>query len=69
MTIWSEPLAGTDLQALLVAVRGSPIVICPIVRPTSVTTEWSAVRKSENADAFVLAWIASHVRDGRRVLM
>ncbi len=65
MTIWSEPPAGTELQALLAAVKGSPIVVRPVVQPPA-ALRWSAVRRSGNADAYVLAWIASHVRGAVR---
>jgi hypothetical protein len=27
---------------------------------------WASVRKSKDVDAYVLAWIASHVRSSRR---
>ena len=85
MAMWPEPLADTKLQALLAAVRRSPICLrpiarltlaarewLPIVRSPLATVEWLKVRKSGHADAFVLAWIASHARDrrrARRVLM
>ena len=29
-------------------------------------SEWARIRKSPEVDAFVLAWIASHVREPRR---
>jgi len=28
--------------------------------------DWASVRKSSDVDAYVLAWIASHVRGARR---
>jgi hypothetical protein len=58
---WSGLSDGSALRALLAAVARSPILWRPA--PAVVTaTGWAAVRKSGNADAFVLAWIASHVR-------
>ena len=69
MTVWSEALADIGLQALLAVVRNSPIILRPILRPNPLaewSAEWSKVRKSGNADAFVLAWIASHARERRR---
>jgi hypothetical protein len=72
MTNWFEPSVWTGLRALLAAVKSSPIVVKPLLR-TSVMkpADWASVRKSGNADAFVLAWLASQARDARnpRVLM
>jgi hypothetical protein len=65
MTLWFEPSAGAKLHALLAALRRSPIIV-PIVCTACAALEWSRVRKSGNADAFVLAWIASHVHDRSR---
>jgi hypothetical protein len=68
MTDSTEPSAGVDLQALLAVVRNSPIILCPIVPSTAAPfVDWTTVRKSGNADAFILAWIASHVRGAKRV--
>lgn len=68
MTTWSVSSEGTALQALLAVVARSPIVVRPILTAMAVRMiDWAAVRKSGNADAFVLAWIASHVRGARRV--
>jgi hypothetical protein len=66
MTLRSEPVADVGLQALLAAIRRSPIVWRPLVRSVLTAVEWSRLRKSAHADAFVLAWIASHVGGGRR---
>jgi hypothetical protein len=65
MTVRFEPMADAGLQALLAAVRHSPIICCPIARSAVTGIEWANLRKSAHADAFVLAWIASHV-DGTR---
>jgi hypothetical protein len=65
-TAWSRLSDGVALlRALLAVVARSPIVWRPVpvvVDPAG----WAAVRKSGNADAFVLAWIASHVRGPRQ---
>ena len=53
---------GADLNALLAAVRRSPIV----VRLSSCllgARQWARIRRSPEVDAYVLAWIASHRRD------
>ena len=53
------------LQLLLAAIARSPIV-AHLLSPS----EWARIRKSPEVDAFVLAWIASHVRERRsRTLM
>ena len=66
----SEPLAGAGLDALLAAIKSSPIVVRLAARlfPAKHFQDehWARVRKSPDVDAFVLAWIASHVRVGRR---
>ena len=61
MTVRFEPMAGSGLQALLAAVRRSPIIWRPIVQSAGAGIEWAMLRKSAHADAFVLAWIAGHV--------
>jgi hypothetical protein len=67
MTTWSEASDGSVLQALLAAIARSPIVVWPILASSATRpAAWAAVRKSGNADAFVLAWIAGHVRGSRR---
>ena len=67
MTIWSGSSDDDGLLALVAAVRGSPIVVRSIVTSSAaLMAEWAAVRKSNHADAFVLAWIASHVRGAKR---
>jgi hypothetical protein len=55
-----EP-AGVSLRVLIAAIRASPIVAR--VRASLV---WARVRKSPDVDAFVLAWIASHVPRSQR---
>jgi hypothetical protein len=56
MTTGPEPSAGTGLYALLSAIRNSPIVV----------RDWARIRKSPEVDAYVLAWIASHVPRNQR---
>jgi hypothetical protein len=56
------------LQLLLAAIARSPIghLRTHLLSPS----EWARIRKSPEVDAFVLAWIASHVRERRsRTLM
>jgi hypothetical protein len=53
------------LRALVVAIRKSPIVVRLRTRFLT-ASEWAKIRKSPEVDAFVLAWIASHVREPRR---
>ena len=68
MTTWSVSSDDTRLLGLVEAVRRSPIVARAILTSSAaLLAEWRAVRKSNHADAFVLAWIASHVRDAHRV--
>ena len=57
---------GADLYALLAAVRSSPIVVRLAARLMP-SRDWASVRRSPDVDAYVLAWIASHVRGPRRV--
>ena len=51
-----------DLHALLLAIRNSPIIARLGIR-LFCASEWARIRKSPEVDAYVLAWIASHVRD------
>ena len=72
MTNWFEPSVWTGLRALLAAVKSSPIVVKPLSRAHVMKpADWASVRKSGNADAFVLTWLASQARSAgtRRVLM
>ena len=57
-----------SLRALVAAIRNSPIMVRLGARLLS-AAEWARIRKSPEVDAFVLAWIASHVRGPRRPLM
>ena len=60
-----EPMAGTGLDALIAAIGRSPIVVRLAARWIQ-ASEWARIRKSPEVDAYVLAWIASHVRGARR---
>ena len=73
MTTGSGPSAGTGLGALLAAIKTSPIVVrltggLAQVRDWASWRKvpWASVRRSPDVDAYVLAWIASHVRTRRR---
>ena len=58
--------AGTNLGTILAAIKRSPIV-SRIAARLLLARDWSRVRKSPDVDAYVLAWIASHVHGPRRV--
>jgi hypothetical protein len=64
--------AGAPLYALLAAIKRSPILLRVSERLLRVSERlllarpWASVRKSPDVDAYVLAWIASHVRGSRR---
>lgn len=71
----SEPTADTeitdveandtnrgDLESIVTTIANSPIVVAPPVEPKFVMSDWERVRRSQDADGFILAWIASHVR-------
>ena len=53
------------LYALLAAIKRSPILVRMSER-LLLARPWASVRKSKDVDAYVLAWIASHVRGPRR---
>jgi len=70
----SEPTADTeitdmeandanlaDLESIVTTIANSPIVVAQ-VEPKFVMSDWERVRRSQDADGFILAWIASHVR-------
>ena len=61
----SEPQVGGRLYALVAAIRNSPIVARLTARGW-LAGDWARVRNSPEVDAYVLAWIASHVRGARR---
>jgi len=76
MTTGSGLSAGTCLGALLAAIQRSPIVVRFASQLSQVRDQlsqvrdwaswqkvpWANVRRSPDVDAYVLAWIASHVR-------
>jgi hypothetical protein len=57
--------ASPRLQALIAAVKHSPIVVRLAQWPFT-AAEWARIRNSPEVDACVLAWIASHVPPSRR---
>jgi len=62
-----EPLVQADPSSLRIAIANSPIVLRP--RAAAVmwpVADWAAIRNSPDVDAFILAWIASHVRGLQR---
>jgi hypothetical protein len=63
---WPGSSAGADLRALLAAVKRSPIIVRLAARFLP-AADWASVRKSPDVDAYVLAWIASHVHGPRRI--
>jgi hypothetical protein len=78
MTTGSGLSAGSGLGALLAAIQRSPIVVRFASQLSQVRDwtsrdwaswqkmPWASVRRSPDVDAYVLAWIASHVRTRRR---
>jgi hypothetical protein len=62
-----EPSAVADLESLRAAIARSPIVVrsAAFARPVA---DWATIRQSPDVDAFILAWIASHVHGARRRL-
>jgi hypothetical protein len=56
---------SSSVPALIAAIRSSPIVVWLGARFFS-ASEWARIRKSPEVDAYVLAWIASHVPGPRR---
>ena len=80
MTTSSGLSAGTGLGALLAAIQRSPIVVRFASQLSQVRDQlsqvrdwaswqkvpWARVRRSPDVDAYVLAWIASHVRTRRQ---
>jgi hypothetical protein len=57
--------AGAPLYALLAAIKRSPILL-RVSERLLLARPWASARKSPDVDAYVLAWIASHVRGSRR---
>jgi hypothetical protein len=55
-----QPVAGTRLAVLLASIRRSPIVVRRGAE-LLLTRGWACVRNTPDVDAYVLAWIASHV--------
>ena len=59
--VQSGELEAADLESIVTTIAKSPIVVAP-VEPKFVLSDWERVRRSPDADGFILAWIASHVR-------
>ncbi|HEV3372896.1 MAG TPA: hypothetical protein VG145_10140 [Xanthobacteraceae bacterium] len=54
--------AAVDLHAILALVAGSTIVLKePAPRRELLFSDWESERRSDDVDALILAWIASHV--------
>jgi hypothetical protein len=53
---------GAPLYALIATIKRSPIVVRLSERLLH-ALDWASVRKLPDVDAYVLAWIASHVPD------
>ena len=67
MTNRLQPAVWTGLRSLLAEVRRSPIFVRSLDRGSRYfRREWAAVRKSGQADAFVLAWLASQRQSTNR---
>src|SRR6266540_4243101 len=63
-SLWSRKASmsmGAPLYALIAAIKRSPIVV-RLSERLLLARDWATVRKSADVDAYVLAWIASHVR-------
>ena len=56
---------GAPLSALIAAIKRSPIVV-RLSERLLLARDWASVGKSPDVDAYVLAWIASHVPDTQR---
>jgi hypothetical protein len=56
---------GAPLYAVIATIKRSPIVV-RLSERLLLARDWASVRKSSDVDAYVLAWIASHVPDTRR---
>ena len=57
--------SNSGVSALIAAIKKSPIIVWLGGRLLS-ASEWARIRNSPGVDAYVLAWIASHVREPRR---
>jgi hypothetical protein len=57
-----EHSAATELEMLRQAVAASPIQVASWPASPAIVPDWQDVRHSNNIDALILAWIASHVR-------
>jgi hypothetical protein len=66
-----QPVAGARLAALLASIKRSPIVVRRAAG-LLLSRSWASVRNTPDVDAYILAWIASHVharsRSPRRLI-
>jgi hypothetical protein len=63
-----QPTVWAGLWTVLAEIRRSPIFALSLDRDSGVFRhQWASVRKSGNADAFVLAWLASERNAARRL--
>ena len=70
MTNGFRPTVWGGLRALLAEIKRSPIFVPSFELSFSpFRREWASVRKSGNADAFVLAWLARERSARRPTLM
>jgi hypothetical protein len=60
MKLSPEALAGADLEAIMVAIANSPIVVRRATLQ-ALLADWENTRHSADVDEVILAWIASHV--------
>jgi hypothetical protein len=57
--------SAAKLRVLIAAIGASPIVV-RLREHILTASEWARIRRSPEVDAYVLAWIASHVREPGR---
>jgi len=60
MKLSPEALAGADLEAIILAIANSPIVVRRATL-AALLADWENTRHSADVDEVILAWIASHV--------
>ena len=56
---------GADLEAIMLAIAGSPIVVRRAALQ-ALLENWESTRRSADVDQVILAWIASHVPGASR---
>jgi hypothetical protein len=69
MTKRLQLMVWAGLRTLLDEVRRSPIFLRSLDRNSfCFRQQWASVRKTQKADEFVLAWLASQRTDARRLM-